>query len=180
MNYSFTGKNIEVTEAIKEKTISKISRLSRLFSEDTNITVTISVVKLDQTVEVTIPLQKRILRAEATAEDLYAAIDNVVDILEKQMIKYKTRLRDKSRREVKFKEEYHAHFNETESNEASNEKNIERTKKIAIKPMDAEEAVMELELLGHDFYVFRNGETDEVNVVYKRKDGSYGLIEPEY
>ena len=180
MNYSFTGKNIDVTEGIKEKTVSKINRLSKLFPEDTNISVTVSVAKLDQTVEITIPLQKRILRAEATAEDLYVAIDEVVDILEKQMVKYKTRLRDKSRKEAKYKEEYSTYFKDAEAVDLAGEKNIEKSKKFPLKPMDPEEAVMELDLLGHNFYMFRNGTTDEVNVIYKRKNGSYGLIEPEY
>ena len=179
MKYSFTGKNIEVTEGIKEKSISKINRLSKLFPEGTNVTITISVAKLTQKVEVTIPLQKRVLRAEASAEDLYAAIDEVVDILEKQMIKYKTRLRDKSRRESKFKDEYNVYFKEVEEVEVNDEKVIEKSKKFAVKPMDAEEAVMEMDLLGHNFYVFRNADTDEINVVYKRNNGSYGHIEPE-
>lgn len=181
MKYTFTGKNIEITDAIKEKAISKIDRISKLLPENTEVFVTLDVMKSTQKLEVTIPLKKRILRAEVTGSDFYVSIDEVVDILERQMIKYKSRLRDKSRRDVNFKDEYTVHFGDVEkgSEQESDHKKIERVKSFALKPMDAEEAVMEMELSDHNFYVFRNGETDEVNVVYKRKNNSYGLIEPE-
>jgi len=181
MKYTFTGKNIVVSEAMKDRTAQKIGRIDRLFPEDTSVFVTFSVVKQDNTIEVTIPLQRRILRAEVTAPDMYTAIDETVDVLEKQMVKYKKRLKDKSRRDGAFKDE--AIFfaqEEDDSGETGSEINIEKSKRFALKPMDAEEAVMEMEMLGHTFFVFRNGESDEVNVVYKRRNGSYGLIEPEY
>ena len=181
MKYTFTGKNIVVSEAMKERTMLKIGRISRLFPEDTMVNVTYSVTKQDNTLEVTIPLQRRILRAEITAEDMYTAIDESVDVLEKQMVKYKKRLVDKSRRSSAFKDEVTFIVHDDDDNGADNsEINIEKSKRFALKPMDAEEAVMEMEMLGHTFFVFRNGESDEVNVVYKRKNGSYGLIEPEY
>ena len=181
MKYTFTGKNIVVSENLKERTMQKIGRLERLFPEDAAVTVTFSVVKQDSTIEVTIPLQRRILRAEVTAVDLYSAIDESVDVLEKQMVKYKKRLKDKSRRDGAFKEEATLIIHEDEDfNTNGSEIRIEKSKRFALKPMDAEEAVMEMEMLGHNFFVFRNGESDEVNVVYKRKNGSYGLIEPEY
>ncbi len=182
MRYVITGKNIDVTEALKEKIISKMEKLEKLFPEDVTANVTFSVVKLDQIIEVTIPLGKRLLRGEARSFDMYSSIDEVVDILEKQRIKYKDRLRSKARKDVSFKEEYVQHFNHTDEHMNQEEEGykIEKIKRFALKPMDSDEAAMEMELLGHSFFVFRNGETDEVNVVYKRKNGTYGLIEPEF
>ena len=111
---------------------------------------------------------------------MYAAIDEVVDKLEKQMVKYRSRLRDKSRRDSSFVDELRAISMNLDSDDSEDAIKIDRTKKFEIKPMDPEEAVMEMELISHNFFVFRNDSTDEINVVYKRKDGSYGLIDPEY
>lgn len=181
MRYTFTGKNIVVSEALKQRTAQKIGRLDRLFPEDTEVLVTFSVVKMDNTMEVTIPLQRRILRAEVTSGDMYSAIDEAVDVLERQMVKYKTRLKNKSRRDGAFKAEMNFIMqDDDESYESDSDIRIDKTKKFALKPMDEEEAVMEMEMLGHTFFVFRNSKTDEVNVVYKRRNGSYGLIGPEY
>ncbi len=180
MRYSFTGKNTTVTDALKEKVSEKLKRLEKLVPEDTSVVVTFSVIKLDHTIEVTVNLPKRILRAEVTSQDMYAAIDEVVDVLEKQMVKYKNRLRDKARRDTAFIDELK--YFEPEAKEEKvedDEVKIAKTKKFAIKPMDAEEAVMEMELLGHNFFVYRNSSSDDINVVYKRKNGTYGLIEPE-
>ncbi len=179
MKFSFTAKNFAVTDALKEKTTQKLSRLSRLVPEGAEVSVTFSVVKAENKIEVTIPLHKRILRAEVIKNDMYAAIDEVVDVLEKQMVKYRNRLRDRSRRDNRFKDEYNVMFDDTAAEE-NHAIVIEKSKKFALKPMDAEEAVMEMELLGHEFYAFRNSSTDDVNVIYKRKNGTYGLIEPEY
>lgn len=180
MRYIFKAKNTTVTDALKEKITGKIDRLEKLFPENTEIVVTLSVVKLDQTIEVTVNLPKRILRAEVTKGDMYAAIDDVVDKLEKQMIKYRSRLRDKSRRDSSFADELKAVSMNIPSEDDEDTIKIDRTKKFEIKPMDAEEAIMEMELVSHNFFVFRNASTDEINVVYKRKDGTYGLIDPEY
>lgn len=180
MRYSIIGKNTTVTEALKQKVVNKIDRIGKLFPDETEVVVTLSVVKLDHTIEVTVKLPKRILRAEVTQPDMYAAIDEVVDVLEKQMVKYKNRLRDKSRRDNSFMEELHVFENNNNEGIEDGTLNIAKTKRFAIKPMDAEEAVMEMELLGHSFFVFRNSKTDEVNVVYKRRNGTYGLIDPEY
>lgn len=179
MRFSFTGKNITVKDSLKERATQKIGRLKKLIPEDAEVFVTFSSTKGDNKVEVTIPLPKRILRAEVTSSDMNAAIDEIVDILEKQMVKYKHRLRDRSRREPSFKEEYNLLFPEVEAVE-DHAITIEKTKRFALKPMDSEEAVMEMEMLGHNFYVFRNSGSDEVNVVYRRNNGTYGLIEPEY
>ncbi len=179
MRYSFTGKNTTVTEALKDKITAKLGRLEKLFPEDISITVTLSVVKLDHTIEVTVNLPKRILRAEVTSDDMYSAIDEVVDVLEKQMVKYKNRLRDKSRRDTSFIEELKAFKEDDDYNDEDEGIKIARIKKFPIKPMDAEEAVMEMEMLGHNFFVFRNAGNDTFNVIYKRKNGTYGLIDPE-
>lgn len=180
MRYSIISKNITVTDALREKIVSKIDRINKLFPEETEVIVTLNVIKLDHTIEVTVKLPKRILRAEVTQPDMYAAIDEVVDVLEKQMVKYKNRLRDKSRRDNSFVAELHDFENNNNENIEDGTLNIAKTKRFAIKPMDAEEAVMEMELLDHAFFVFRNSKTEEVNVVYKRKNGTYGLIDPEY
>ena len=177
MRYTFKAKNTTVTDALKEKITSKINRIERLFPENTDINVTLSVVKLDQKIEVTVNLPKRVLRAEVTSDDMYTAIDEVVDKLEKQMVKYRSRLRDKSRRDSSFTDELKAISMNIESEDDEDTIKIDRTKKFEIKPMDAEEAVMEMELISHNFFVFRNSTTDEINVVYKRDDGKVGLIE---
>ncbi len=182
MRYSFVGKNITVSETLKDRTVQKINRISRVLPEDCEVFVTFSVTKLENKIEVTVPLNKRVLRAEVSSEDMYASIDQVVDVLEKQMVKYKSRLKDKSRKDAAFKEELKYAFptHDQDSSEASSDVIIQKSKKFALKPMDAEEAVMEMELLNHNFFVFRNSETDEVNVVYRRNNNTYGLIEPEF
>lgn len=181
MRYTFTGKNVTITDAMKEKTTQKIGRIEKLLPEDMECLVTMSSVKNNYTVEVTIPMRKRILRAEvtSTAVSYLAIVDELVDILEKQIVKYKGQLRHRSGKDSKFTDELKYFLNQDDISEEDGIK-IEKTKRFALKPMDAEEAVMEMELLNHNFYVFRNGDTDEVNVVYKRKNGSFGLIEPEF
>ena len=124
-------------------------------------------------------MHKRMLRAEVANTDISACIDEAVDILERQVVKYKTRLRDRRRRNVATHEEVSFIEPDTTPDAHESEIIIKRTKRFALKPMDAEEAVMEMELSNHEFYVFRNSTTDEVNVVYKRKDSTYGLIEPQ-
>ena len=179
MRFTFTSKNIKSIEKLKERAISKISKIDKMLPQEAVAAVLFSVEKLSHKVEVTIPLKMRTLRAEVVSTDMASAIDEVADVLEKQIIKYKGRLHHKAKKNDAFKYELKAMFAQEEEPVESGIR-IERTKKFAIKPMDAEEAVMEMELLGHNFYVFRNGSTDELNVVYKRADGAYGLIEPEF
>ncbi|NDL67643.1 ribosome hibernation-promoting factor, HPF/YfiA family [Anaerotalea alkaliphila] len=175
MRYIVSGKNIEVTAALRDIAIQKISKLEKYFSDDTDAHITMSVQKQKQIIEVTIPIKGGVIRAEEREDDMYAAIDLVVDILERQLMKHRKKLVDRHHQGGSFKNEFF------EIPEDENEGlRIVRTKKFAMKPMDPEEACMEMELLGHDFYVFRNSETDEVNVVYKRKANNYGLIEPEF
>jgi len=175
MRYIITGKNIEVTAGLKSAVQDKIGKLEKYFSPDTEVHATLSVEKDRQKIEVTIPVKGNIIRAEQVNADMYASIDLVVDIIEKQLKKYKNKIIDN-------KQSGPSDFTQAfldEDYEDEDEIAITRVKKFAIKPMDPEEACLQMELLGHDFYVFRNSETDEVNVVYKRKNNTYGLIEPE-
>lgn len=180
MRYNIIGKNIDVWEKTKEMVEKKMGRIAKLFPEDTEATITLSLEKLVSTVEVTIPMNKRYVRAEVDDADMTAAMDKAVDILEGQVVRYKKRMRTKARSGAAFAAEYAAILVPEEDLDDEPMVKIEKTKRFEVKPMDAEEAVMEMELVGHNFFVFRNGETDEVNVVYKRKNGTYGLIEPEY
>lgn len=180
MRYIIKGKNINIGDGTKEKIIGKLDRVSKLFSDETQVTVTISSEKLEYVVEVTIPMSKRLLRAETSDEDMMSAVDKVVDKMESQIVKYKKRLKSKMRQNKAFIDEYKSVLlNEDEVDGEEVSYKIVKNKHFELRPMDAEEAVMQMELLGHSFYVFINGGTDEVNVVYRRKDGTFGLIEPE-
>jgi len=181
MRFVFTGKNMTVTEGVKERTMRKLSRLEKLLPDNAEVYITFSMNKHLTKMEVSVPLHKRMLRAEVSDNDISNCMDGAVDILERQVVKYKTRLRDRRRRSVATHEElqYIDEADIAPAESSQQEIVIHRTKRFALKPMDAQEAVMEMELLNHDFYVFRNSWTDEVNVVYKRNDGAYGLIEPQ-
>ncbi len=175
MRYIISGRNIEVTEGMKSAIYEKLGKLEKYFTPSTEIHVTFSVEKKNrQRVEVTIPVKGSIVRAEQVSEDMYASIDLVEDVIERQLRKYKTKLIDKTQSAQSFS----ASFIEEEDNSEETVK-ISKVKKFAMKPMDPEEACVQMSLLGHNFYVFRNAQTDEVNVVYKRNDGTYGVIEPE-
>jgi putative sigma-54 modulation protein len=171
---------MSVTEGIKERTTSKLGRLEKLMPDNAEVYVTFSENKHLTKMEVSVPMHKRVLRAEVSDADASGCMDQAADILERQILKYKSRLRDRRRRAVATNDEI-KFLDIAEPAEASTESevNITRSKKFALKPMDAQEAVMEMELLNHAFYVFRNSWTDEINVVYKRNDGEYGLIEPQ-
>lgn len=175
MRFTVNGKNIEVTQSLREAVESKIGKLERYFTQDTEVHAMLSVEKGRQKIEVTIPVKGGIIRAEEANEDLYTAIDRVEDVIERQLKKYKTKLTDKRQAggnlQPAFLEE------EIEDEE---EIRIAKVKRFEIKPMYVEDACVQMDLLGHSFYVFINAETDQVNVVYKRKGGDYGLIEPEY
>lgn len=175
MKYTVSGKNIEVTAGLKDAVIEKLSKLERYFAPDTEVNVTLSVEKDRQRIEVTIPIKGTIIRAEQVSTDMYASIDLVEAILERQLRRYKNKLVDQKQSATALSQM----FIEEETG-AEDEIQIVRSKRFAIKPMDVEEACVQMELLGHDFFVFRNADTDEVNVVYKRKGNTYGLIEPEY
>ncbi len=175
MRYIMYGKNIEVTEGLKSAVEDKFSKLERYFTEETEVHVTFSVEKEQQKIEVTIPMKGNIVRAEEESSDMYASIDLVEETIERQLRRYKNKLVDQKQNAMSLSK---AFLDETVPEEE--EIRIIRTKRFAVKPMDVEEACIQMELLGHSFFVFRNAETDEVNVVYKRKGNTYGLIEPEY
>ena len=177
MKFIIIGKNIDVTPGLREAVESKLGKLERYFTPDTEIHVTLSVQKKRQKIEVTIPVKGGIIRSEQESNDMYVSIDLVEEVIERQLRKYKNKLVAKHQEGSNFKEE----FIETEDNaEDDGEIRIVRTKKFGFKPMYPEDACVQMELLGHDFYVFCNAETDEVNVVYRRKNGTFGLIEPEF
>lgn len=174
MKYIISGKNIEVTPGLRSAVEDKIGKLERYFTEETEIHVTLSVEKERQKIEVTIPVKGSIIRSEQVSNDMYVSIDLVEEIIERQLKKYKNKLVDQKQSSNFFKQEYiEKEYMEDE------EVKIIRSKKFDIKPMYPEDACIQMELLGHGFYVFINAETDQVNVVYKRKGDTYGLIEPE-
>lgn len=175
MRYTITGRNIDVTPGLKAAIEEKIGKLDRYFNPDTEVAVTLSVQKDKQKIEVTIPVKGNIIRAEESSNDMYVSIDLVEEVIERQMKKYKTKLIDKKQAAQSFSSLFI-----NEESDAEEEIQIVKTKRFAMKPMDPEEACIQMELLRHDFYVFLNSETEEVNVVYKRKGGTYGLIEPEF
>ena len=177
MNFIISGKNIEVTPGLKDSVISKLGKLERYFTPDTEIIVTLSVEKDRQKIEVTIPVKGDIIRSEQTSTDMYVSIDLVEEVIERQLRKYKNKLIARHQEGGTFKQEF---FEEEPAIDSNDEIQIVRTKKFGIKPMFPEDACVQMELLGHDFFVFSNAETEEVNVVYKRKNGTFGLIEPEF
>lgn len=174
MRFTITGKNIEVTEGLRSAIEEKIGKLDKYFSNETEAMVTLSVEKERQKIEVTIPVKGNIIRAEEVSNDMYVSIDLVEEIIERQLRKYKNKIVESKQAAADFNRQYVDNDYDEEP-----EIKIVRSKKFGIKPMDPEEACIQMELLGHNFYVFSNSETDEVNVVYKRKNGTYGLIEPE-
>ena len=174
MNITVYGKNIQLTDALKDVTNKKISRLEKFFNKEVEIKVVLSVEKLRQKVEVTIPFNGRIIRVEESSDDMYSSIDDAVESLEKQIRKHKTKLQDKKHSAESIK------FENVEPLDEEDDFKVVKTKRFAIKPMSVEEAVLQMDLLRHDFFVFLNADTEEVNVVYKRKDSNYGLIEPEF
>ena len=175
MKFVIVGKNIEVTPGLRSAVEDKIGKLERYFTPETEIHVTLSVEKERQKIEVTIPVKGNIIRSEQVSNDMYVSIDLVEEIIERQLKKYKNKLIDQQQAASFFKKE----FMEKEYME-DEEVKIIRTKKFDIKPMYPEDACVQMELLGHSFFVFCNAETDQVNVVYKRKGNTYGLIEQEY
>lgn len=182
MRFDIRGKNIEVTDALKDYTTKRLSKLEKYFEDLKVAQVTLSVDSEGHKVEVTIPINGMILRGEEATDDMYSSIDLVEEKLEKQINKYKTKLYRNNRGSA-FRRSLQAEIeNEIQSTkDKSDDKfNIVRTKKFALKPMDEEEAIMQMNLLSHDFFVFFNANTEEVNVVYKRKDSNYGLIEPNF
>ncbi len=184
MNFIISGKNINVTAGLKDTIEQKLGKLERYFTPETEIHVTLSVEKERQKIEVTIPVKGGLIRSEQTSSDMYVSIDLVEEVIERQLRKYKNKLVAKSQGHPtassagnNFKKEFLEEATE-ETNDG--EIKIVKTKRFGIKPMYPEDACIQMDLIGHSFFVFSNAETDEVNVVYKRKDGSFGLIEPDF
>lgn len=174
MNLNIRGEKIEITDAMKDYALEKLAKLEKYINNSSDITVNV-LVKLRnhmQKVEITIFLQSLILRSEEEQEDFYAAIDNSIDKLERQIRKNKTRLESKN------------HVNKSLSfdfdvDEKEEEQKVVKRKSVEVKPMDEEEAILQLELLGHQFYLYNDIDTGKSAVIYKRKDGNYGIIEAE-
>ncbi len=176
MKIIMSGKNFEVTEALKEKINKKFGKLDKYFSTGTEAQVTMNVEKTRHIFEVTIHLNGIVLRAEVENTDMYSCIDKAIDILERQIRKNKTRLEKKLHASA-FKSD---DFKYDAVVEEEHDFRLVRTKRFAVKPMTVEEAILQMNLLGHEFFMFSNAKSKEVNVVYRRKDGNYGLIEPEF
>ena len=176
MKVSIRGKNIALTEGIETKITKKLSMLDKYFimSENVEAKVLIRTYPVGQKIEVTIPTEYVLLRAEVVDNDLYNAIDLVIDKLEGQIRKYKTRLSRKSK-----DNKLALNVASIEPLEHLEEDVIVKTKSISPKPMDMEEAIMQMELIGHSFFVYRDVETNEISVVYRRHNGGYGLIETQ-
>jgi len=174
MKFIIVGRNIEVTPGLRSAVEEKVGKLEKYFHPETEVHVTLSVEKDRQKIEVTIPVKGNIIRSEQVSNDMYVSIDLVEEIIERQLKKYKNKIVEKHQAASSFSKQY------VENDYMDDEEiKIVRTKKFDIKPMYPEDACIQMELLGHNFYVFCNAETEQVNVVYKRKGDTYGLIEPE-
>ena len=168
------AKNIELTQALKDIVQKKISKLEKYFDVEVDAKATLSVQKNIQKIEVTIPFNGVILRCEESTDDMYKSIDLVEDKLERQIRKQKTKLSRKHNGSVRF-----AAIEESAAGQEEEEGSLVKVKKFGVKPMNSEEAILQMDLLGHNFFVYQDAESSKVNVVYKRKDGNYGLLEPE-
>lgn len=179
MMYNIRGQRFQVTDALRDYVEKKLSRLERYFETPvaSEISVTLSVTKGQHTVEVTIPLVGVMLRAEEKSEDMYASIDVVVDKLERQIRKHKTKVNRKFRQGSGVRALFREEGSAVSVLDEEDELELVRTKRFTLKPMDVEEAILQMNMVGHNFFVFANVDNEEVNVVYKRSDGKYGLIE---
>ena len=175
MAITVRGKNIEVTPALKDYVEKRVKKVTKYFENIGEITAVLAVEKGRHIVEVTVPVNGILLRGEEATADMYTSVDLVIEKLEKQIEKHKTKLTRKFR-SGGFKDELVPAM----AADAEDELRVVKTKRFAVKPMSTEEAVMQMNLINHDFYVFMNADTEQVNVVYRRKDGNYGLIEPEF
>ena len=174
MKFIIRGKNLEVTDSIKSYIEEKIGKLDKYFEKPGELTanVIVRVKGKDQIIEVTIPAKKIILRGEESSEDLYASIDLVSDKLERQIKKNKAKMNNMKGK--KMVAEFN--FDVVDTLEDEKEELIAKRKDLEMKPMSEEEAILQMELLGHDFFIFKNDNIDQISVVYKRKEGNYGII----
>jgi len=174
MSIIVRGKNIEITSALKEYVVKRVGKITKYFDSIGEITAILTVEKGRHIIELTVPINGMMLRGEEATTDMYTSIDLVVDKIEKQIEKYKTKL-TRRLKDNHFKGDLVA----TVAPDAE-ELKVVKTKRFPVKPMDVEEAILQMNLINHDFFVFTNSETEEANVLYRRKDGHYGLIEPEF
>ena len=179
MKIIFKGKHIEVTDAMRNYIEKRLNKIERHFDHILEVIVTLSVEKNRQIVEATLQASRALIRAEEKTDDMYTSIDKVADKLERQIQKYKEKYFQKPHPGSERKGLINEGVN-VEDSESDKIAKIVRTKRFAIKPMSVEEAAMQMDLLGHNFFVFANDNTNKVNVLYKRKDGNFGLIEPEF
>ena len=174
MKYVIVGKNMEVTDSLKEAVTQKLDKLDKFFSPDTEVHVTLQVNRDRHKIEVTIPVRDNIIRSEQVSNDMYVSIDLVEEVIERQLKKYKSKLIKRHQEAASFKREYieRSYYDDEDIR-------IVRKKQFDLKHMYPEDACVQMELLGHNFYVFINAETEQIAVVYKRKGSTYGMIEPE-
>lgn len=177
MKFIISGRNIDVTSGLRSAIEQKLGKLERYFTPTTEIIVTLSVEKGRQKIEVTIPVKGTIIRSEQVSDDMYVSIDLVEEVIERQLRKYKNKIIDRHQEGGNLQPDF---MDSDDDDDDDGEIKIIRTKRFGMKPMFPEDACVQMELLGHAFFVFENAETGEVNVVYKRKNGTYGLIEPEF
>lgn len=183
LQFNIKGDNIEVTPAIREHIEKKVEKIERYFPEGTNANAMVNLKAINNSqskVEITIPMKNLTLRAEERHDELYAAVDLIVGKLERQIRKYKTKVNRKFRDREPMGQafaNYESEVNSAAEEEKEEDFTIVRTKTFDLKPMDEEEAVLQMNMLGHNFFVFTDAETNDTNIVYKRKDGTYGLIE---
>ena len=175
--FTIRGKNVEVTPAMKDYVEKKIGKVTKYFDRVGDISVLLSVIKDRHLVEVTVPVEGIILRGEESTMDMYTSIDLVIEKLERQIRKHKTKIQRRFK-EGSLKEEAFKQI-PPEEVDTEDEYNIVKKKRFFVRPMDVQEAIMQMNLVGHDFFMFLNVETDRVSVVYKRADNTYGLIESD-
>ena len=182
MKITISGKNIDISQALRNQVNKKVGKLERYFKPGTEAQVTLSLEKNRNIVEVTIPFNGILIRAEESTENMYASIDLVLDKLERQIHKYRSKLVRNFRTGALVREKMGIRQAAPQVSQDTDDEDLKnvRTKRFAVKPMSIEEALMQMDLLGHSFFVFSNAESEEVNVVYKRHDGKYGLIEPDH
>ena len=179
MKYNIIGRKVNLKDNFKERVYKKLGKFEKIYSENAEATVTVTLERNRQTVEVTIRDEGMMYRAESTALEMNDALDAVVDILGGQIRKNKAKLSKKMKAES-F-EQYFAEEEAEDGEDVMVEEDyaVVRTKSFSVKPLSVEEAILQMNLIGHEFFMFRNSTTNEINVVYKRKGGTYGLLEPK-
>lgn len=176
MKYNYTSRNMEISQHLKDITEKKLERLSKFFTPETQVYVTFKTGKRTETVEVTIPTKRAAIRCEASGTDVYTDLDEVMDKLERQIVKYRKKLISRAKQDRTFRQDYFtAEITEEPADEAAA---ITRVKQVEVKPMDAQEACLQMELSGHDFFAYKDQDTDQICIIYRRnQEGTYGVLE---